>query len=163
MTRPAKRPILFLDIDGVLVTGAHVTRLGGDAEGAYDFNLRCHRFDPECVGRLNHVTEVTGAGIVLSSTWRGRTDWQNLLRAQGVLGEFIGETPWLHKPRWMEIGSWLTWNPATDPWAVVDDDADDTRQLGDRLVKTDFETGLQNEHAERLIALLKGDDDARKA
>ncbi len=62
--------IIFLDIDGVLNHMYWLKKMKG-VEGDKKF------FDPDCVRRLNTITDKTGAKIVLSSSWRiGKTKEQ---------------------------------------------------------------------------------------
>ena len=57
--------IIFLDIDGVLCTAKSVGLLKTNIDGRL-----AKQFDPDCVVRLNHITDATGAQIVISSSWR---------------------------------------------------------------------------------------------
>lgn len=155
--------ILFLDFDGVLNSAQHpALPPGGGMMG----------IAPEHVAVLNAVVEDTGAKVVVSSTWRlGRDalDLQTLLEGAGFTGYVIGRTPDLTRragalyaavQRGHEIQAWMDAWSATmcddepiESFAIVDDD-DDMGELRGRLVQTDFRTGLQDEHARRLVALL---------
>ena len=60
---------LFLDIDGVLNHDAWYTKLRNMPAGQRPvFPVCC--FDPLCVGRVNDILDLTGARLVLSSSWR---------------------------------------------------------------------------------------------
>lgn len=127
------------------------------------------QLDPEAVRRLNRVTQETGAVICVSSTWRlgdegqwERTQW--MLRCRGVVGRIIDRTPNLFREvpsglllsearRGTEIDAWLKGHPEVSRFAIVDDDGDMFPHM-DRLVQTSFETGLLDDHVERLVQML---------
>lgn len=80
--------VIFLDIDGVLNTWSFIANL--PASASYQDAI-----DPEAVARLNRIVEVSGAKVVISSSWRRKhtsKDMQELLDAQGFRGEVIGRT-----------------------------------------------------------------------
>ncbi len=152
--------VLFLDFDGVLNHRAHFASLppGRKAvEVEYDDNS----FDRACVSRLSTIVERTGCKIVISSTWRllhspGKN--QRILRRHGFTRErcIVGVTPDLHgRQRGHEIQSWLDEHPDVEAFAIVDDNSDMAHLLP-HLVQTSFDTGLQDEHVERVVQMLKG-------
>lgn len=137
--------VVFLDIDGVLVTVRYAILLRDSGDSLYSGvdawradRLRnptpYARFDPQCVGRLNHILHETGAKIVISSSWRGRglAALREIFRQEGVTGELIGCTPDLdqsgllhpYRARGHEIAAWLNPHPAVRCFAVLDDDSD---------------------------------------
>lgn len=151
------RPILFLDIDGVLVNARSLRERSGRHSVA----------DSNCVAQLNRVTNVTGAALVLSSSWRfcGLEEIRLILQHWGVTGELISMTPDLTRksgelglyagvPRGREIQEWLN-DHAHDgcTFAIVDDDAD-MEHLTPRLVRCEFAAGLTDGDADRLIMML---------
>lgn len=152
----AKRNLVFLDIDGVLVNRRSLAERSGQKAVA----------DHKCVYALNHVTNITGAKIVLSSSWRfcGLEEMRLILRHWGVIAELVSMTPDLTRkpadsdlyvatPRREEIKAWLEQNGMPDRLVVIDDDAD--ADLGDgRFVRTQFEQGLTEHDAHRAIAML---------
>lgn len=78
--------LIFLDIDGVLVTSRHMVQ---------SKKYFGHEFDPECVRNLQEVLEITEAKIVVSSSWReGRTlkQLQSIFEINGIKN-VIGMTP----------------------------------------------------------------------
>jgi hypothetical protein len=147
--------VLFLDIDGVLnskrwyndrpyepITG----RLSEMAQS----------IDPEAVGRVNRIAEVTGCVIVLSSSWRCLDPIANIDRAlqyRGLETHLYGATPSIGTPRGAEIEAWLAMCPTLDGWAILDDDSDMEPHMYE-LVQTDSRYGMLDEHAERVIRLL---------
>lgn len=156
--RLASKPIIFLDIDGVL-NNQGCYRPGN--VGKYGRNP-----DPQCIAALNSILDATGAEIVVSSTWRmGRTVEQlrEMLTAWGVRGRVVGATPTgceegaLIVPgmrRGHEIGAWLVEHPEVERFVILDDDAD-MAHLMFRLVRTDFSRGLTKDHAARAIVMLR--------
>lgn len=152
-----RRKVLFLDIDGVLVTNRSLRSNG-----------KSRPFDREAVGELNRVLTETGAKIVVSSSWRRFHPLPRLReililegvvprRVIGITPRAIGSGPMrlsVSPPRGHEIRAWLDLNPVAS-YAVVDDDADmDSLDRG-RFVQTSFDTGLGRAHADRLIEILR--------
>lgn len=166
------RPVLFLDIDGVL-NSAEWMRAG---------HMRPHRgprqssFDPAACARLERVLRTTGAQVVISSSWRitHTTDAiESMLRERGAVSAVvIGETPRLgatrrhpadggsttfgRTQRGDEIAAWLRKHPEVTRWAIVDDD-NDMGALRGRLVRTSWARGLEEVHVDALIRALAAD------
>lgn len=148
--------IIFLDVDGVL-----------NHRGSFEKGMPSgsKRIAPECVAVLNSIIDRTGASIVVSSTWRHDDNIFDILRDAGVRGEFIGKTPEfnrrkikpgeLYKPtlRGEEIQQWITDAEFDGPFVIVDDD-NDMAHLLSKLVRTNFDAGLTQEHAELAVTLL---------
>lgn len=152
----AIRPVLFLDIDGVLVTARTLKLRSGRRAVA----------DPLCVSELNRVTYSVDANLVLSSSWRfcGLEEMRLVLRHWGVDAPLISMTPDLTEksgpeglysgvPRGREIQAWLDEHFGVHQFAIVDDDAD-MEHLSARLVRTQFQHGLTKSDADQLIKLL---------
>ena len=160
-----ERPIVFVDIDGPLVTFAEIRK-----------KRRPAMPDPLCVARLNRATMGTGAVLVISSAWRrGRTteEFQKLFCSWGIEAQVIGLTPCNNSvasvPRSIEIGTWLIENTdLTAEFAVIDDE-EDARILSsaltggvDRLVLCDPMTGLSDLDSVRIRMLLKGEKSCQR-
>lgn len=156
---------LFLDIDGVLNSRAFLIAAdkatSPDAASHITPTQRdLNMIDREAVKRVNRIVDATGAFIVISSTWRQiRTlvSLRKLLVRKGLRNWAVySETPVLQKERGHEIQSWLNRrkkNVPIDSFVILDDD-DDMVHLSSRLVRTDNETGLQDEHVEMAIKML---------
>lgn len=151
--------ILFLDIDGVL-NDSRFLHDSSNGEGVVivnnQFDASAH-IDPARVARLNRILEATGAHVVLSTSWRalfGIERTEAFLRSRGFDGTIIDQTPRLKgHERHVEIRRWLS-AQATEPdrFAIVDDDLDAGYGFGHRFVGV--VDGIEDEHVERLIALL---------
>ena len=135
------KPVVFLDIDGVLC-------IKGCRPGT---------FAPECVTALNWLTDATAAQIVVSSTWRHGTGWRERIEGKGITAKIIGRTPdlndrnpgtviWTSVTRGTEIKTWLH-RHAPRPFVILDDDTD-MDDLRDYLVQTSFDSGLTRPLAE---------------
>lgn len=143
--------VVFLDIDGVLVSGEW---LRGGKPGEY----RAKRPDPERVAVLFDLLDRSGAVCVLSSTWR-YGDWRQHLPAE-VVARIIDCTPDLRSfaiDRGHEIAAWLAEHPEVEAYVILDDDADMLPEQMPRLVQTRFIAGLTAADAERVVALLAED------
>jgi len=168
----APRPVLFLDVDGVLNTSQMPGR---------------HALHPKLLKRLAAVVHATGCEIVLSTTWRlERANAEVLLSALEMVGVarsvVVGATPvvgvrelsWCggrnlgESRRAAEIARYLDRvergrrAEARGRFAVVDDvdvlatdDAATRARLASRFVRTDVESGLTEACCERLVALLE--------
>jgi hypothetical protein len=146
--------VVFLDIDGVLVTRRSLKeRSGMKAVG-----------EASCVEVLNTLLSESGAKIVISSAWRfcGEQEMKLILSHWGVRGEVVGMTPdltqrdgesYIIAPRGLEIIQWLEEHPEIQCFLILDD-CPMTGQLSDKAVKTQFETGLMPEHLEKARAIL---------
>lgn len=145
--------IIFLDIEGVLIN-YNAPAAGSEA-------------DPQCVARLNALTDRTGAALVVSSTWRsqGLEELTELLRGWGVTApvagitddlSFLDLTTPIGLTRGDEVGQWLDRHPDVEDFIILDDD-DDMGGLKPFLVRTDENVGLTDEQVEvAALALLDG-------
>jgi hypothetical protein len=146
--------IIFLDIDGVLNSGDYIRW----CDGAFDDPL--NQIDSSAVVKLNRITVATGAKIVVSSTWRLAFRHQpdplrllkNCLACYNITGEVIGMTGVEDGGRKNEIQAWLDVNPEVDKYIIIDDDVIGAHS--GHVIKTSFETGLQDSDVEVAIKLL---------
>lgn len=102
------KSIVFLDIDGVmncrrnyLEYDQEAQKLPQEERGGWfsrvEGNLAHLLFDKDAVERLNRITRVTGAQIVLSSSWRRLyerhwSDFLALAKRVGIEAEVLGHT-----------------------------------------------------------------------
>lgn len=113
-------------------------------------------FNPESCKILNRIIEETGCEIVLSSSWR--LDGENRLNSlfkHFDLPKIYSTTPCLNTARGIEINAWLAAHPEVTKYVIVDDDSDMEKHQLPYFVKTNpYESGLDNEIAEKIIKIL---------
>lgn len=176
--------VIFLDIDGVLNSEAYARtleekhrQLGHTSEVPCGcFKLFSH-IDRDAVSRLNRLVAETSAKIVVISTWRkkfGVPELQALLVDHGLVGEVIATTPDGYRTpelrqglapdarifRGHEIDFWLQQHPEVDGFVILDDDSDMVMH-GNRLVQTDCEEGLLDDHVDLAIRVMSWDGTTR--
>lgn len=158
---------VLLDFDGVLNSADWTARRG---ESPTDWLDRSHDLDPAAVARLNTIVERTGAGVVISSSWRimyPLDEIEKLLSDAGFAGEIIGVTPFYRGGSWVggryrtradEIQAWLDEHSDVESFVVLDDDGLGEKcgpsPLDSHLVRTNALSGLQLEHVERAVEIL---------
>lgn len=175
------KPIVFLDIDGVL--------------NGHDFNdgAGSNTIRPSCIAALNYIIAKADPQIVLSSAWRYMiltkhltlTGFEYLLRthgACGIVGNLIGTTcadeecvHCLHRGkigkgkyddegqpkcrkcgqsscRAFQVDHWLIRNqPWQKRWVVIDDGDYRFREIGHPFVQTDPSVGLTMKDARKAV------------
>lgn len=155
------KPVLFLDVDGVLCTPLSV-RLDWLLRRPMD--RQC--FDPIALFWLGRLVRRTGAQVVLSSSWRysledgdpltGRI-LHNLYACLAAHGAPVaGIAPILGVSKGEEIAAWLAGHPGR-PCAILDDRADEfaaVPALRPRLVLVDGRRGLRRRDYRQALALL---------
>ena len=152
----ATAPVIFLDIDGVLVTRESMK------EGGF------RSPDRRCVERLNELIETTRAEIVISSSWRIGYSLDFIRGAFCARGfrhpaSIIDRTPQIHwrkngndlivgsAARADEIRAWLAANPR-ETFVILDDDLD--AEIEGRYVRTSMDDGLCDTHAAAALRIL---------
>lgn len=143
--------VIFLDIDGVLITRRYASR---------------NMADPRCIEQLNRITDRTNAVIVVSSSWRhlGFDKISLILKQWGTTGNIISVTPVREDgDRLLEIGEWIAdMHEASgnilDSFVIIDDEKDACRGFSTFCVRTGFEYGLDEFASDRAIAILEGYD-----
>jgi hypothetical protein len=143
--------VIFLDIDGVL-----------NCEKTPNPRKFPYIVDPSLLGRLNRIVSLTGATVVLSSTWR--YDPAGLFSAKywGIpFSDVIPDMP--ECARRDEILSWLKSRPDVERYVVLDDEDDELDDLP--LFQPSSERGLSDEIADGIVAYLRGatNKDMRRA
>jgi len=142
--------IIFLDFDGVLNSWQSIR------ENRIPDLFHC--LDAYHVERLNRIVIATGAVVVVSSSWRiihPIVELRESLVKAGFKGVVSDRTPRLPGERKDEIIEWI--NSHRDvhdvtSFVAIDDDSD--ANIEGHFVKTDFETGLQDDHVEKAISIL---------
>lgn len=165
--------VIFLDIDGVLNSRKFLSISRGEfidkliiANGD-DLTFMAEQLDPEAIARLNRIITVTGANVVVSSTWRLMWPLEKIvaaLESRGFVGDVIGATDnfereWGHvrRPRALEIADFAD-RHNVEHFVVVDDDPicdeGDSPDIVARLIRTTFDDGLTDEIADQMIEVL---------
>lgn len=168
------KPILFLDIDGVLNSHAWSKRcvLPPDFGQIPNWKKQATEcIDPDAVAQLNRIVEESRCAVVLSSSWRKAEPLHRvtrILRYRGFKHDLLACTPDLShrwttyedRPRGNEILHWfktlLGWNGEGQyQYAIVDDDSDFLEHQWPHFVQTSGERGLTEIEATQLIEILK--------
>ena len=140
---------ILLDFDGVLTSESWTRQCIFECRRENMFGLDW--FDPVCLQALKTIVDATGAGIVVSSSWRelGDENLQRLWTSTPMPGRFLGITPiWILTKR-EAIEEWIH-KHQEDQYVILDDDS-----LGfANQVKTDIRIGLTNEKAQKAISIL---------
>ena len=132
-----------MDIDGVLNSNRSCIALGGCPHDVIGYHR--DRFDEVSVRLVRHLCAISGAQIVLSSSWRILHDYKDV--ARGLELPIIDATPRLAGNRGSEIAAWLADHPEVQTYAIVDDDSDMLDGQRSRFVRTEHENGLMWENA----------------
>lgn len=141
---------LFLDIDGVLNHEDWYTSQHNNPD-AKPFPYSC--FDPACIDRVNEIIEVTGAHLVISSSWRLSAELWHTLSSVGFKHKFDCTPSWKDMGqvnfdcRGQEIQAYLesrNYNPGTDRFAILDDDVDMLPEQEEQFFQTACDRCTQN-------------------
>ena len=142
--------VVFLDIDGVLNNHTWWT------EVMSKYNIDTNMiYNQEAMFLLRQLVDLTGARIVLSSSWRiseySRDKVMDNFIPYGLsIYSCTGEEP---GTRGHQILEWLRRHPDVDNYVAFDDDEDLT-ELGYHFIKTNYAYGLQREHFSRALEIL---------
>ena len=153
--------VIFLDIDGVLNTEAY--RENPDVDYFDAPVSKIHM----CL--LEYLVRQTDAKVVLSSTWREY--WENCETQSDPFGVYINrlfekyglaifdKTPEL-RDRDEEIAEWLKLHKGQiENYVIIDDfDFEWSEENEKHLIKTNDETGLDEETVARAIRVLNGEE-----
>ena len=158
--------IIFLDIDGVLNCEStfidnHLLRkcLCKYLDNSVESNVNIKLFteiDFDKVLLLKYITDITGAKIVISSSWRYLKNYVFIEEKLIQMGlPIVDRTNFIHHHRGEEIRDYLS-NHNVDKFIIIDDEIfSDFKDLVNYLVKTDFyDKGLDEEHVEEAVKIL---------
>lgn len=144
---------IFLDIDGVLnrETDAPASATASELWTSEDI-------DPAAVQLLNALVKLTGARIVISSSWRlhhSVPELISLLSQRGLSGEIVGATSKMSgESRGVEIRTWLRANARPNAAFVVLDDQAPSGGLDTHWARTDPTLGLSEKDVEIAAEIL---------
>ena len=143
--------VIFLDIDGVLVTRNSIK---------YQYlnfpDDTSIQFGKKAIKNLNKLIRLTKAKIVISSTWRlfhSLEKLQNIFEEQNIKGKIISTTS-VEKatieediPRGQKIADWLEQHPEVKQYVIIDDDvqADCIQFHPYNCVETSYKRGFAPE------------------
>ncbi len=162
--------VIFLDIDGVLMTGRYRRLLDEQADrlGPFVTDSVVLPFDPICLMQLKKVTEAADAYIVITSSWRMYRGcnpyWNSIveqLRGSQLEERLLDVTPVLKEqsftaPRWKEIEYWLDERARPVDAFVILDDMTDMGPLQPFLVCCHPDRGFDEERAQQALLHLVG-------
>ena len=159
--------VIFLDIDGVLNHEQFYRDKDSNIIKILDLSLH---LDPNSVRLLNEICEVTGAKVVLSSTWRRHQSLdkaREIFKNKGFKGEIIDLTPdlTLNNPDFLrgnEILKWIKINEKMlganyknyKDYVILDDKTFMLYWQKDNFFKIDPRVGLTPENVEEIINFL---------
>lgn len=149
--------LIFLDLDGVMVSGSWAYSPGGNGESRADSNHLRDKISPQAVAVLNRLVEETGADLVITSTTRRVMRLSAIreeFKAVGITGRVIGATPYLEgKSRGEEIRMFLDhYHKDVGGFVVLDDD-NIGPELSHKLIQTKFWDGLTEMHLDKILAV----------
>lgn len=152
-----RRCVIFLDIDGVVHPANQPAFISSicDVIPTQCLNLIDGCFRPQCLDRLKKIIDKTNALVVLSSTWREKSNLLDLARRRlAMCGISVYDTtPVMKNPkrprmnpmgRSREINSWLQAHKSEISLFVVLDDMDMTPAFEKNCVVVDGRTGLSD-------------------
>lgn len=141
--------VVFLDIDGVLLSHRSVVALGRWPNDITPGDIA--KFDQIALALLRNFCTAAGAALVLSSTWRITHPWRDV--GQALQLPLVGQTPRLLGPRGKEIAAWLADHPAVERYAILDDDSDMLPEQLPFFVKVPGDNGMTWPEFEKLCAI----------
>lgn len=131
--------VIFLDIDGVLNSDEYFDRIK-------DLNIQGiqSEVDIEKIRLLKKAIDVTGARVVLSSSWRYTRNAQYLKELLLQYNIFTDSTPFLQNRRGLEIKKYLENNPNIEDFVILDDEIFDSydEELVKKLIKISNKNGF---------------------
>lgn len=146
--------ILFLDIDGVCNSREYILKLDGL------FDDPKFQMDPEAVKRINRITDVTGACIVVTSTWRlafrhsayPLRQLRECFASYKITGGVVDMTGVRNDGRRYEIQEWLDMHTGVDAFVILDDET--IEGFPGHTIKTTLDLGVQDIHVDQVIDIL---------
>lgn len=144
--------ILFLDIDGVLISGDYLHQEVAAGRSSIPSTMV---LPEDKIHLLKEIIDTTGAEIVLSSTWRIHDDTflnlqRQLYKESMLIYHWTG--PCRHT-RIDEIKEWLI-GKSVKQFCILDDCPEMAEFTTTNLVRTYWDYGLQKEHVQKVIDIL---------
>lgn len=148
--------IIFLDVDGVLNSNDYI-------KYASKSNLKgiLEEVNPKAIEMLKYALDITGAQIVVSSSWRNLRKFESLKKLFSEYGIDLNEkTPMVSEDRGLEIKQYLKEHPDVKQYLILDDckfDSFDEEQISNLILTKENQSdytygeGLQSKHIEQII------------
>lgn len=144
--------VLILDIHGVLCSARSAAAYGGyPAPGnpaSWD------RFDQTAIDLLKSAVKLTGARVVLGSTWRESASIPALEYRLGLKIMDVTRPSTAEDSRGSRLRDWLAGHPEVERYAILDDDEDFYAVQKDRLCLTSKRNGFLLGHFDELVEML---------
>jgi hypothetical protein len=150
------RPIIFLDIDGVL------------NNMSYNPSAESYTFDRQCVGYFNYLIEKLQPNIVISSAWRymilqnhmSISGFRYLMQSHGVTSKInivgITESDQRYPLRAEAVLAYLQDNNLKDyPYIILDDNDFGFTNYNLPFVQTNGKSGLTYKDCERVLSMFE--------
>ena len=151
---------LFVDIDGVLNTEAHLRKQARDTGRSSNKN-----WCPVAMAHLKLLVEYYNGQIVVTSTWRydhSLRQLKELFETNGLPGKYVvGVTPSLiyensgKVNRGDEIRRWISEHLYTEEiprYAILDDIDEGLSQFGERFIQCDPKVGFADKEKVKRVA-----------
>jgi len=142
------KPIIFLEIDGVLTTQKGTDEAMKRLGDMFDTNGIEH-FCPKSIEILNKITNATGADIVIISNWKNAMTiekMRELFNNRKITGNIIGYTPISGINPTRDIEMWMKKNGRPKSYVIIDDENEMSSVTEvfpeDRFVGTQFTHGI---------------------
>jgi len=143
--------VIFLDIDGVLVTRNSIKYQHLNYPDITEII-----FGKKALNNLNKLIRLTEAKIVISSTWRlfhSLEELKDIFNKQGIKGDIISTTSVDRAtieediPRGKKIADWLEGKKDIEQYVIIDDDvqADCIQFHPNNCVETSYKRGFAPE------------------
>ena len=158
--------VVFLDIDGVLVTEHYLLQLERNRDSWRDKQGHAH-FCPRCLANFELLIKQTGAKVVLSSTWRfylaDTVGVAAFFRSRGVKFDIFDVTPRFrssskkiseYPTRGEEIQSWIEAHPEVTRYCILDDDLRILPEQHPYWVRTSFRYGFTKSKLDQALQVL---------
>ncbi len=151
-----KLKVIFLDVDGVLNSNNYIKyTLKNNIKGILS------EIDPKTIEMLKYVIDVTGAQIVVSSSWRNIRKFEYLKKLFLKYGITLDEkTPVVDNERGLEIKQYLKKHANIEQYLILDDEIFDSydEELINNLILINedendhsYGEGLQIKHVKQII------------
>ena len=155
--------VIFLDFDGVMDTAYYDHVLAKEGKpGSDEYGII---FDPNSIQNLKHIIDMTGADIVVTSSWKyfmSYKDFLDMWEARKLPGFVTDVTPNIHGSRFRgdEIEAWLKDCRSECQYVILDDLGADNfnEHQHQRLLVVNPFYGIDEEIADRAIRLLNQKD-----